>query len=137
MGLSIDFTDVPSNSTVPAGTYNAVVFGIELKPNKAGDSMNLNWQFKIQGGEHDGRSLFSIMSLKKEALWKLKQTLKNIAPDIDTNSVADLDTDTLCGRPCRIVVTIQQWEGEDRNNIKNILAPEKTTDALADLPFNM
>lgn len=135
MGLQLDFTGVPDSNTVPAGTYNAAVFGIELKPNKAGDGTNMNWQFKIQGGEQDGRSVFTIMSLKPNALWKLKQTLKNIAPEIDTNAVADLDTDTLLGKTCRVVVEISTYEGQERNNIKSVLAPNFYAGEEEALPF--
>ena len=138
MGLQIDFTDVPDSNVVPAGTYPAKVFNIELKENKAGDGMNLNWQFKIQGGEQDGRSVFTITSLKPAALWKLKQMLKAIAPDMDTSSVAELDTDDLIGRDCRIVVAIRQWEGEDRNDLKTVLVAEDSGfggSMTADLPL--
>ena len=137
MSLQIDFTNVPDSNTVPAGTYAAKVFNIELKESRAGDSMNLNWQFKIQGGKQDGRSVFTITSLKPAALWKLKQMLKAIAPDLDTTSIAELDTDMLIGRDCRIVVAIRQWEGEDRNDLKTVLPAEDGGfgGVTADLPI--
>lgn len=133
MGLKLDFTDVQGGfATVPAGTYSAVVYEIEQKTAQNGNPY-LNWQFKIMGGDNDGRIVFDITSLQPQALWKLKSTLKALDPDMDLNGMCDLDTDELLGKECTITIAHEMYNNEPQARVKKV-APASNASSSDDLP---
>jgi hypothetical protein len=123
MGIRVDFTDVKSGfEPIPEGKYEAVVFEVEQKVGQNSGKPYLNWQLKIQGGEFDGRRLFYMTSLSPNALWKLKTNL--IALGYTKEEVEgdfDLDLPDLCGRECTVVVTHEEYQGEMRDRVADIL----------------
>lgn len=135
MGLNLDFTSVPDSAVLPKGTYNCVVYAIEQKISNSSGNPYLNWQFKIQGGECNGRLIFDMTSLQPQALWKLKAHLKAINPGMDLTGSLNLDTDELLGNECRVVVEHETYDGEPRARVKKVLAPDNSSDAGSDLPF--
>lgn len=136
MSLKIDFTNVPDSGfeLIPKCNLDAVVFKIEMKSAKDTGNHYLAFTFKIMDQRYPDRQLFANMSLQPNALWKLKQTLKAIAPEIDVEALAEIDTDELLGRECVIVVDHNVYQGETRNNVKNVLAPRGAGDSMSDLP---
>lgn len=139
MGLRIDFTDVPDSGfeLIDKGTYSGVVFKIEMKAAKDTGNPYLAFTIKLVDEKYPDRQVFTNMSLQPNALWKLKQTLKAIAPEIDVTSLAEIDTDDLLGRECVVVIDHSVYNGETRVNVKNVLAP-KTDSGMSDiLPFNL
>ena len=135
MTISVDFTDVESNEyePIPEGRYQATVFDVEQKPSKSSDFPYLNWQFKIQGGDYDGRRVFMMTSLKPNALWKLKDVLDEIAPEIDTSGKLDLDLTELMGLNCRVEVIQEEYKGDMKNRVDDVFAPAEEDDL--DVPF--
>lgn len=136
MSLKIDFTDVPDSGfeLIEKGNYDATVFKIELKTAASSGNPYLAFTLKLQDARYPDRQLFSNISLVPNALWKLKQTLKAIAPEINVDAMADIDTDMLLGKECVVVVDQSLYNGEMRNNVKNIIAPRNATDCMSDLP---
>ena len=135
MGLNLDFTNVQGGDfeVLPKGTYTAAVFAIDQKYSNNGGNPYLNWQFKVQGGDHNGRIAFDTTSLQPQALWKLKSHLKAIAPDMDLSGSLDLDTDELLGNECRIVIEHEMYQGEPKARVKKVLPPDNSAGS-ADLP---
>lgn len=134
MGITVDFTNVQGEfEPLPKGRYDAVVYEVELRESQAGKPY-LNWQFKIVGGEYDNRRVFTTTSLQSQALWKLKQILGRIAPHLDLDGPVDIDPDELAGLPCRVVIDHEQYEGQTRDRVVDVLAP-KASDEGDDLPF--
>lgn len=135
MGINVDFTDVKSGfEPIPEGKHDAVVFEIEQKIGQNSGKPYLNWQLKIQGGECDGRRAFFMTSLAPNALWKLKEVLHNLGyskEELEGNF--ELDTMDLVGRDCTIVITHEEYQGEMRDRVSNILAAGNADNGGADL----
>jgi Protein of unknown function (DUF669) len=125
--IRVDFTDVKDNQfePLPEGTYSAEVLEVEQKMGKSSNKPYLNWQFKIDGGEHDGRRAFYMTSLSEKALWKLKQVLKNLGLDVDGQ--LDLDPADLVGLPCVIKIEHEEYEGEMRDRVTDVYGPDAAT----------
>jgi len=138
MGVVVDFTGVSDGmDPVPEGVYNARVFDVVLRTSVNSGNQYLNWTFKIDGGEYDGRRLFYVTSLKKEALWNLKRTLKALQFEGSLDGQVDLgDLDDFLGKQCRISVGIEEYMGEPRNRVLRVLSPEAEKDTEAADPLN-
>jgi len=126
MPIRVDFTDVGGEFTpLEKGTYNAVVYDAEVKDSQAGKPY-INWDFKITGPSNEGRHQWYMTSLQPQALWKLKQVLIRLgAKEEDLSGVAELDLEEYIGRKCRIVVDHEQYQGEIRSIVVDVLAPTK------------
>ena len=144
MTISVDFTGVQADDgdfeALPAGIYNVTVFEVSIKENKAKTGDYLSWQLKVQDSGYNNRRLFFNTSLKSQALWKLKQVLNRLAPDMDWGqefSVEEIIT-TVEGLPARAEVSYN--DEYENNNVDDLLASssdaqrtESETDE--DLPF--
>jgi hypothetical protein len=122
--VRVDFTNVSDGSfaPLPEGNYEATVFQVEQKVGKDSGKPYLNWQFKIQGGEFDGRRAFYMTSLSPGALWKLKQVLKNLGyTDEQLGGEFELDLSDLPGLECVVVITHEQYQGETRDRVTDVL----------------
>lgn len=137
MGIVVDFTGVSdSPEAIPPGTYNARVYEVALRTSANSGNPYINWRFRIDGGEYDGRQLFFVTSLKEGALWNLKRTLKALKFEGDLSGQIDLgDLDDFLGRPCRIVVGVEDYMGEPRNRVQRVLPPDDTTEPVDPLGF--
>lgn len=120
--MHIDFTNVKSGfEPIPEGTYEAIVFEVEQKISQAGKPY-LNWQLKLLGGDNDGRRAFYMTSLSPAALWKLKEVLHNLG--FSKESLAgefDLDIASLIGKECTIVIQHEEYNGDTRDRVVNVL----------------
>lgn len=137
MGIVVDFTGVSTSpEVIPAGTYNARVYEVELRTSANSGNPYINWRFRIDGGEYDGRQLFFVTSLKEGALWNLKRTLKALRFEGDLEGQVDLgDLDNFLGRQCRIVVGVEDYLGEPRNRVTRVLPPEEGAMEVDPLSF--
>jgi len=126
MSIRVDFTDVGGADFQPIepGTYNAVVFNAEVRDSQAGKPY-INWDFKITGPKYEGRHQWYMTSLQKQALWKLKQMLLRLGvPEEKLTGVFDLDLEELIGKPCKIVVEHEQYQGQIRDRVVDVLPPD-------------
>ena len=126
MPIRVDFTDVDSQfDLLDKGVYDAVVYNVEVRDSRAGKSY-INWEFKITGPTGEGRRQWYMTSLQAQALWKLKQLLVRLgAKEKDLAGVVDLDLEQYIGRKCRIVIDHEQYQGEVRSRVVDVLAPSK------------
>ena len=126
MPIRVDFTDVDGGfDLLEKGVYDAVVYNVEVRDSRAGKPY-INWEFKITGPTGEGRRQWYTTSLQSQALWKLKQLLIRLgAKEKDLAGVVDLDLEQYIGRKCRIVIDHEQYQGEVRNRVVDVLAPSK------------
>lgn len=124
--ISVDLSKADSNSLIPDGEYQAIVYDVAQKQNKAQDGFNLNWQFKIRGGEYEGRSVFLTTSLKENALFRLRDVLIALGHPIPEDGKLELDTEDLLAKPCTITVTHSEYNGKTRNQVQDVLPPKDT-----------
>lgn len=109
--LSFDATTVaPSTGRepIPGGLYLAKITTAEIKPTNDGSGKRLNLQFKVMGGEFDGRVVFAGLNIenKSEQAQKISQgELSAICHAINVLKLTS--TDQLLEKPLRIKVKIK------------------------------
>ena len=141
MTITVDFTGVQSNDgdfePLPDGIYNVTVFEVTVEENKAGTANYLNWQLKVLDEGYKNRRLFFNTSLLPQALWKLKQVLNRIAPDVGWSKEYGVGEiiDTVEGLPARAEVSYD--DEYENNSVDDLLAPKNTAgdDEDDDLPI--
>jgi len=119
--INLDMSKTENNNLIPEGEYQAFVYDVAQRQNKAGDGFYLNWQFKIQGGDSEGKLVFHITSLKDNALFKLRELLEAIGYSVPTDGQLELDTDDLMGKKCTLVIGHREYQGKQQNEIREIL----------------
>jgi hypothetical protein len=91
--------------SVPANTYEATVYEVEVKPTQDGSKTGLNIVYKIASGEHEGKSVREWKQIPKGAITPedkraasfLKMRLASLGVpesrmnDIDVNDLQGLD----------------------------------------------
>lgn len=122
--LNMDLSDTPSGmgyDPIAAGEYQAQIIETEISRSQSENLMlNLTWQ--IQDGECAGRMVFDRLMLegsdKAVAFGKVK--LKTMADAVGHPNPNRIEhTEALHGLPCLITVTIKEYNGENRNEVKN------------------
>lgn len=109
--LNFDATNVaPSTGRepIPGGLYLAKITTAEIKPTNDGSGKRLNLQFKVMGGEFDGRVVFAGLNIenKSEQAQKIAQgELSAICHAINVLKLTS--TDQLLEKPLRIKVKIK------------------------------
>lgn len=129
MGIRVNFTDVASSNSyepVPTGKYNVFVTDGEIKesgPNsKNPGSQYINWEMTIDGGNYDGRKLWTNTSLLPQALFGLKGLLA--AAGLNADGELDFDIKDVIGKKIRAKVIKKPADGsyDERNEIKAFYA---------------
>lgn len=122
----IDFSQVDEMSfeVLPKGKYDAIVHAIEYKYSAAGNPM---WalQLSIEGGDYDGRRLFSHITFSEAALSYAKSTLANIAPHLLEESFDPSNADVYSqfqGMAVSAQVAVGTYNNEPSNNVKQLFA---------------
>jgi hypothetical protein len=133
--LIIDMDSVKEQSfeAVPRGTYNAEFDTMELAKSKSSGQPMWKGQIRITDGPYVGRKLFYFLSFSEKALPGTKSQLAKISPDIVSGSMnikALADQQVLVGKPCRVKIDIEKYDGNDTNRIKGFLAPAGGSDGF-------
>ncbi len=119
--INVDFTNVQSQfEPIPPGTYEAEIVEASEKVSQNGSQMI---ELRLQV-EHEGRQrkLFFNLVFHENAMWKVKQIMKNLG--FDVSGPLEINASDFVGLPCRVVVNNEQYEGETRSRVTNILAPK-------------
>jgi hypothetical protein len=114
--------------TRPRGTYPVEVIECEFKYSQ--NSGKPMWELVLDvedGHEYEGSRFWFYVSFAEKALPRTKKTLAAIYPELlespfDPEAVAD--EGTLVGLRCRAKVIKRRYEGEWRNSVRELLAPE-------------
>lgn len=106
-------------STVPAGTYHCFVTDCELKYGQTSNEPYIKFEFRIDGGDYDGRKIFTNASLSEKALPITKSTLRALGYDVDQEEL-DFDPDSANGRECIVATKLEKYEGEDQTRVKKV-----------------
>jgi hypothetical protein len=138
--VRVDFSDVESFEAIPDGEYPVVIVSAVLKESQRSEHPYINLEMDVAEGEHEGRKLWSILSLHPKALFRTKENFENLGVYQDEIDL-DVDDDTgdvlepeLVGLPAVAVVTSQEYEGKLRNRVDLLLpsdgnGPKKSTTA--------
>ena len=129
--FTLDLEGVDENSggfeALPAGIYDCIVEETEFGASSKGNPM-ITWKFKVIDEAYKNRLFFYHTVLNTEiGIANLKKTLVRVCPDV---SLTGFNPASFCangealGLPCRVKVNIRPYNGEKRNNVKEVLAPE-------------
>lgn len=121
---------------VPADWYELVVEKAEHKKAGTGADM-ITVQFKVDAGAQQGKTIFTNLVFSPDKAFALNIFFKNlealgIGPDFFAQlqqSGASVESSlatvasTLVGRRANAEVGVRTWQGQERNEIKNMTAP--------------
>lgn len=107
-----DFSEVKSDSPVPAGTYSARVKECELKESKAGTAY-LYWKIELFGSpEINNRIVFTATPIRGPGAFRLQQFYRATMHQ-EINSKIGFDTDSLLGK--ELSVTLSERKDSEGN----------------------
>lgn len=128
MAPAIDFSEVKGLEPIPAGNYTATIIKATVgKSQQGNDKIDLQW--KIEGGDYDGRIVFDTLTFTPKSLYRVKQTLT--ALDFPKDFAGEVTPDDLEAKSADITVDIEastmtdETTGEPyppRNRVKKVRA---------------
>ena len=123
--LVIDIAGVSTKfEAMPVGIYSAVVDEVEhIVASKKSGKPYIKFTFMITTPEFDGRKVFHNCSLEKAALWKLLKALEALGMDIEGDTL-QLDKEAMIGLPCNLSLAIEDYQGNAKNNVQDVLPPK-------------
>ena len=119
---------------LPLGTYSVVVDSAVHKQTSTGKE-SINIQVKVEDGPYAGRSVFVTQVLSPEnanalAIFFRQMAAMGLAESyFSTNPSLERVAADLTGRRCQIKVSLREWQGQQRNQVDQILPP--TGNAMA------
>lgn len=121
MGITLDFTNVEDNdfAPLPDGIYNATLYDIEVKQGKKYPYFKC--EYRISNGEFEDRRVWDNLSTSPKALWRLKQVLGRIAPELDLSGKLEFDPDSVIGLSCRLKIVQEEYKGDMKNKVEDVL----------------
>lgn len=111
---------------VPRGLYDSEIDSVEYGMSQNSGAPMLTLQIVItDGGDYNGRKLYTYWSFSQKALPFTKAAILRVAPEILSGKFVPqkvADEGLLIGKPCRIRVTVEDYQGEPRSRISQVLA---------------
>jgi len=117
--ININLDDATQNA-IPEAEYEVSVDKCEVRQAKSGDSKYLNWQFRLVDGEHAGRCVFMKTSLKKEALWRLKELFK--ALNLQWTGVVRFNPEQVKDKTLFVTVAHREFNGDVQEEVRKFRA---------------
>ncbi len=149
--MRVDLSGVETFEVIPSARYQAIVTDGEIRvsgPNaKHVGSEYINWEFTIQEGEQEGRKQWTNTPFshgecdcddwKDGALFGLNNLLaateKWTTEELDSDEF-DFEIDDVIGSSVTIIVIVEQYQGDEVNNIKRVKPAYAGDDADSLLP---
>lgn len=129
MTYKLDFSGVKDFDAIAPGLYDATVFEVEHTFAQSSGNPMFNFTFAIQGGEYDGRKVFTNAVLTPEAMWKLKQILKACGIDIPENGQIEFEPRDIMGTKVKIQVRHREYQGVKRAEVSAVHPWEEAKEA--------
>lgn len=132
--VNINFAEVEGSfDAMPAALYPVVIEKVEVRESKSSENHYFNWELTVSEGEHEGRKLWMITSLSPRALFRLKDTFEALGV-LDDEMDLEWDDDVqitpsagplllqpdVTGLPSIAVVTVEVYEGKERNRVDEL-----------------
>ena len=136
LSFDANSVEITSRDPIPAGIYEALICGSEVRPTRSGNGKGINLTFEILSGPHKGRKVFAWINFqhpKAEAQRIGQEELARICKAVGVEKLDD--TAQLHNLPMMITVAIDK-DDQSRNVIKNYkaregAAPARSTSAPA------
>ena len=130
-GFVVDLSGIDENSggftALPRAMYPSIVDDLTYGLSQRSGNPMWTWTFEIESGEHAGRKLFFHSPFTPNMLPRVKKILARVAPEVlagpfDPKEVAD--SGIMVGKRAKLRVDIRKYEGQDRNNVRDVLPPD-------------
>jgi hypothetical protein len=112
---------------IPKGIYDGEIDTVEFGMSNNSGAPMLTLQIAITNSEqYNGRKLYTYLSFSQKALPFTKATIQRMAPELLSGKFspqAVADQGMLLGKPVRIRVAVEDYQGEPRSKISQVLAP--------------
>jgi hypothetical protein len=111
---------------IPKGIYAAEIDSAEFGMSNNSGAPMITLQVAITEGDYQGRKLYTYWSFSQKALPFTKAAIQRVAGELLTakfNPQQVCDEGKLLGKPCRIRVAVEDYQGEPRSKIAQVLAP--------------
>ena len=123
--LVVDFNSVDDVSfeAMPKGVYPVVVDECEFGYSQSKGTPMWTLTLEVSEGEYAGRKLFTHLVFAGAGLPITKRQIGRIAPELLDGPFDPQDPEVLTqmlGKNLRAQVTVRKYEGEDRNNVRNL-----------------
>jgi hypothetical protein len=124
--LKIDATDVSSDirkgggrgTHVPEGEYKVKINNNEVKTTKDQSGRYIRWEcIIIEPAKYKGKTLYGNTSLKKDALWSLRNLIHAAKGSNIAGKVVNFDPDTLTGKVVGASVSDNEYEKDGKTII--------------------
>ena len=139
--ITVNFADVESFEPLPEGEYGVEIDSVEVRENKNGDALYLNWTLVVVDGDFENRRLWMITSLKDTALFRLKSVFENLDvlddEEMEIEYDDDIDPSTkegprllypeVDGIEATAVVKNEMYEGREQNRVNELYVERKKT----------
>lgn len=127
--LVINLNEVGDSTfeAIPRGMYNCVVDELSFEHSQRSGNPMWSWRLEVEDGDYAGRKLFFHTVFAGDGLSRTKKTISRVAPELlegPFNPQEVADNGTLVGRRVKARVDIRPYEGEQRNNVKDLFPPE-------------
>jgi hypothetical protein len=134
--FNLEEFEAPKFQVAPPGTYDAVVKNVENQKSKAGNDMWV-WQLEAADTPVGKRVFFNHMVWRKEGqidpigMGRIKAAILAVNPEYNLRTFSPLTSNhDMIGLPCRVKVAVGKYNGEDSNNVKDILPPDEGIDGF-------
>lgn len=131
-GEEIDFSGIEEGSfeALPKATYDVVIDDCEFGTSQSSGNPMWTITLQVDGGEFAGRKLFAHMTFHDKGLPMTKRFLNRVVPELANTRFNPADPEVLqkiIGKKCRAKVGTRLYDGEMRNNVKDILPASEGT----------
>jgi len=131
--LMVDLNNVEDVSfeALPKGMYPAVIAECDFTYSQASGNPMWTLQLEVSDGEYAGRKLYCHLVFAGKGLPITKRQLSRIAPELLEQAFNPEDDDvisSMLGRDLKVKVDVRKYEGEDRNNVRDLFPGDGGSD---------
>lgn len=123
--IHVDFSQSNDFELLDAGLYEGKIAATEVKPGQ--NAPYINWTIEVPRPSGNGvAKVWLVTSLSPGAAWKLRETLVALGEDAESLKGSDVGVDIAqyVGRPCRVLVSQETYQGRLQNRAESLYASE-------------
>jgi len=134
-GLVVDLNNVEDVTfeALPRGMYTCEVDTLEFTYSQNSGNPMWTWTLAVADGEYEGRKLFFHTVFAGNGLPRTKQVISRVAPELMESAfdpVKVADEGSLIGRKVKARVDVRPYEGQQRNNVRDLFAAAEGEDSF-------